>query len=118
MSYLTVSALIVYVSWRVINIYHSYQYNKKMTAGNIWGILFTLLMCFWLVLPSVLFLFAKLFDGIFALGIGVYANLQTGPDQFLVQRDKVVNNYWSYAITDSALCVACFFMSIMGNVYG
>jgi len=118
MSLLTAGALIIYASWRAINAYQSYKYNNKITYGNVWEILFSLLMCYWLVIPSVLFLFAKIIDGLFALGLGVYLNLLAGPDKFLEQRNKVVNGYWGYAIMDTAVCIACFGMSVIGSING
>jgi hypothetical protein len=101
-----------------MNAHQSYVINKKITAGNVWEIFFSLLMCYWLILPSILFLVAKLIDGLFALGMGLYLNMLAGPEKFLMQRDRVVNGYWSYAITDAAICIACFFMSIMGSING
>ena len=118
MSLLTICSLVVYASWRAMNAYQSYLYNKGFTWGNVWEILFSLLMCYWLVIPSVLFLIAKVIDGIFALGLGIYLNMMVGPEKFLKQRNKVVDGYWSYAITDAAICIACFFMSILGSVNG
>ena len=118
MSLLAMGSLVVYVSWRVLNAYQSYLYNEKITLGNMWEIAFTIVMAYWLVLPSSLFLIAKVFDGLFALGLGIYLNMQVGPDKFLVMRDKVVNGYWGYAITDASICVACFFMSMMGSING
>lgn len=118
MSLLTAGALIVYASWRSMNIYQSFLYHKKMTYGIIWEICFSLLMCYWLTIPSVLFLIAKVIDGLFALGLGIYLNLLAGPDKFLSIRNKVVDGYWGYAITDSAICVACFFISVMGSING
>ena len=118
MSLLTAGALIVYASWRAMNAYQSYQHNKGMTVGNVWEIAFSLLMCFWLVTPSVLFLIAKVIDGLFALGLGIYLNMLAGPDKFLEQRNRIVNGYWGYAITDAAICVACFFISVMGSING
>ena len=118
MSFLTASALVVYASWRAMNAYQSYLHNKKITPGNVWEIAFSLLMCYWLVIPSVLFLIAKVIDGLFALGLGIYLNMMVGPEKFLAQRNKVVDGYWGYAITDAAICVACFFMSILGSING
>ena len=118
MSLLTAGALVAYASWRAMNAYQSYQYNKRMTLGNVWEIAFSILMCYWLVLPSVLFLIAKVIDGLFALGMGIYFNMLAGPDKFLAQRDKIVNSYWGYAITDTAVCIACFFISILGSING
>ena len=118
MSFLTAGALIVYASWRAMNAYQSYQHNKGMTYGNVWEIAFSLLMCFWLVIPSVLFLIAKVIDGLFALGLGIYLNMLAGPDKFLEQRNRIVNGYWGCAITDAAICVACFFVSVMGSING
>ena len=118
MSFLTAIALIVYASWRSMNAYQSYQHNKGMTYGNVCEIAFSLLMCFWLVIPSVLFLIAKVIDGLFALVLGVYLNMLAGPDKFLEQRNRIVNGYWGYAITDAAICVACFFASVMGSING
>ena len=118
MSFLTACSLVVYASWRAMNAYQSYLYNKKLTVGNVWEIIFSLLMCYWLVIPSVLFLIAKVIDGLFALGLGIYLNMMAGPEKFLAQRNKVVDGYWGYAITDAAICVACFFMSIIGNING
>jgi hypothetical protein len=118
MSILTLGSVVVYASWRAMNAHQSYVINKKITAGNVWEIFFSLLMCYWLILPSILFLVAKLIDGLFALGMGLYLNMLAGPEKFLMQRDRVVNGYWSYAITDAAICIACFFMSIMGSING
>ena len=118
MSILTAGALIVYSSWRAMNAYQSYRINEKFTYGNIWEICFSLLMCYWLVTPSVLFLFAKIIDGLFALGLGIYLNMLAGPEKFLSKRDKVVDGYWGYAITDSVICVTCFCMSVMGSING
>ena len=118
MTLLAAGALIVYASWRTMNAYQSYQHNKGMTIGNIWEICFSLLMCYWLIKTSILFLIAKLIDGFFALGLGIYLNMLSGPENFLEQRNRVVNGYWNYAITDSAICIACFFISIMGSING
>ena len=118
MSLLTAGALIVYASWRAMNAYQSYRINEKFTYGNIWEICFSLLMCYWLIIPSVLFLIAKVIDGLFALGLGIYLNILTGPENFLSVRDRIVDGYWSYAITDAAICVACFFISFMGSING
>ena len=118
MSFLTASALVVYASWRSMNAYQSYQHNKGMTYGNAWEIAFSLLMCFWLAIPSVLFLIAKVIDGLFALGLGIYLNMLAGPENFLEQRNRIVNGYWGYAITDVAICIACFFASVMGSING
>ena len=116
MTLLTAGSLAIYASWRAMNAYQSYQYNKGLTLGNIWEIFFSILMCYWLIMPSVLFLVAKVIDGLFALGLGIYLNMMAGPEKFLAQRDKVVNGYWGYAITDAAICIACFFISVMGNI--
>ncbi len=118
MSLLTAGALIVYSSWRAMNAYQSYKIHEKITYGNLWEIIFSLLMCYWLVVPSVLFLIAKVIDGLFALGLGIYLNMLAGPEQFLSVRDKIVDGYWGYAITDAAICVACFFISVMGSING
>ena len=118
MTLLTAGSIIVYASWRAMNVYQTYLHNEKMTAGNVWDIAFSLVMCYWLVIPSVLFLIAKVIDGLFALGLGVYLNMLVGPEKFLNKRDKVVNGYWGYAITDAAICISCFFMSIMGSING
>lgn len=118
MSILTLGSLIIYAAWRTMNAYQSYHYNKGMTLGNVWEICFSLLMCYWLITPSVLFLIAKIVDGLFALGLGIYLNMLAGPDKFLEQRNRVVNGYWGYAITDAAICVACFFISVMGSING
>ena len=118
MSLLTASSLVVYASWRAMNAYQSYQHNKGITLGNAWEILFSILMCYWLVIPSVLFLIAKVIDGLFALCLGIYLNMLAGPEKFLVQRNRVVDGYWGYAITDSAVCIACFFISILGSING
>ena len=118
MSFLTAGSLIVYASWRAMNAYQSYQHNKGMTLGNIWEVCFSILMCYWLIIPSVLFLIAKVIDGLFALVLGIYLNMQAGPEKFLVMRDKVVGGYWGYAITDTAICIACFFISIIGSING
>ena len=118
MSLLTAGALIVYVSWRAMNAYQSYQHNKGMTAGNAWEIAFSLLMCYWLIIPSVLFLIAKVVDGLFALGLGIYLNMLAGPSSFLQKRDKIVDGYWGYAIMDTAVCIACFGMSFVGRLNG
>ena len=118
MSLLTAGALIVYSSWRAMNAYQSYRLHGGITLGNVWEICFSLLMCYWLIIPSVLFLIAKMIDGLFALGIGIYLNMLAGPAQFLAKRDKIVDGYWGYAITDAAICVACFFISVMGNING
>jgi hypothetical protein len=118
MSLLTAGSLIIYTSWRAANAYQSYKYNKGITFGNIWEILFSLLMCYWLIIPSSLFLFAKIVDGLFALGLGIYLNMLVGPDRFLAQRNKVVNGYWSYAIMDTIVCIVCFGMSVIGSING
>ena len=118
MSLLTASGLIVYAAWRAMNAYQSYKIHEKITYGNIWEILFSLLMCYWLVLPSVLFLIAKIIDGLFALILGIYLNMMAGPEKFLKKRDKIVDGYWGYAITDAAICIACFFISVMGSIDG
>ena len=118
MSLLTASALAVYASWRSMNAYQSYRRNKGMTRGNVWDIGFSVLMCYWLILPSVLFLIAKVVDGLIALGMGIYLNMQVGPEKFLSARDRIVDGYWGYAITDTALCIACFFVSILGSFDG
>ena len=118
MSFLTAGSLIVYSSWRAMNAYQSYKINEKLTYGNIWEIAFSILMCYWLLIPSVLFLIAKVIDGLFALGLGIYLNMLAGPEKFLSQRDKVVNGYWGYAITDSAICIACFLISVLGSING
>ena len=116
MSLLSAGALIVYSSWRAMNIYQSYRINEKITYGNLWEIIFSLLMCYWLVIPTVLFLIAKVIDGLFALCLGIYLNMLAGPEKFLLIRNKIVDGYWSYAITDAAICVACFFISFMGSI--
>jgi len=118
MSILTLGSLIIYAAWRTMNAYQSYQYNKGMTLGNVWEICFSLLMCYWLITPSVLFLIAKIVDGLFALGLGIYLNMLAGPDKFLEQRNRVVNGYWGYAITEAGISVACFFISVMGSING
>ena len=118
MSFLTIGALIVYASWRAMNVYQSYLHNKKVTVGNVWEACFSIVMCYWLVFPSVLFLIAKVIDGLFALGLGIYLNMLAGPEKFLEQRNRVVNGYWGYAITDAAICIACFFISVMGSING
>ena len=118
MSLLTAGSLIIYTSWRAANAYQSYKHNKGITFGNIWEILFSLLMCYWLIIPSSLFLFAKIVDGLFALGLGIYLNMLVGPDRFLAQRNKVVNGYWSYAIMDTIVCIVCFGMSVIGSING
>ena len=118
MSLLSACSLIVYASWRAMNAYQSYLHNKKMTLGNYWEIGFSILMCYWLVIPSALFLIAKVIDGLFALGLGIYLNMLAGPEKFLSKRDKIVEGYWGYAITDAAICIACFFMSMLGSIYG
>ena len=118
MSLLAVCSLVIYASWRAINAYQSYLHNKKITIGNAWEMAFSVLMCYWLIAPSVLFLIAKIIDGLFALGLGIYLNMLPGPGKFLAQRNKIVNGYWGYAITDAAICVACFFMSILGGING
>ena len=118
MTLLTIGSLTVYASWRAMNAYQSYLYHKGLNAINIFEILFSLLMCYWLSIPSILFLIAKVIDGLTALGIGIYLNMQAGPEKFLIKRDKIVNGFWSYAITDTAICIACFFVAIMGSING
>lgn len=108
----------IYASWQSINIYHSYVTNKKITRGNAFSIVWALLLSYLLIKPSVLFLFAKMFDGIFALGLGFYVNLISIPPELLNQRDKVINGYWGYTIVDLAICLLCFVISILGSVYG
>ena len=116
MSFLTAGALVTYASWRAMNAYQSYLYHKGFNAINIFEILFSVLMCYWLSITSILFLIAKVIDGLTALGIGIYLNMQAGPENFLTKRDKIVNGFWSYAITDTAICIACFFIVIMGSI--
>ena len=118
MTLLTAGSLIIYASWRAMNAHQSYRIHKKITYGNLWEIIFSILMCYWLVIPSVLFLIAKVIDGLFALCLGIYLNLLAGPENFLSVRDKIVDSYWGYAITDAAICVACFFISFMGSING
>ncbi len=118
MSTLATCALIVYASWRSMNAYQSYLHNKKMTIGNILEICFSFLMCYWLITPSALFLVAKIIDGLFALGLGLYLGMLDGPKKFLLHREKVVNGYWNYAITDAAICFICFFISVTGHING
>ncbi len=118
MSTYSAISLMIYASWQSINIYHSYVTNKKITRGNAFSIAWALLLSYLLIKPSVLFLFAKLFDGIFALGLGFYVNLISIPTELLNQRDKVINGYWGYTIVDLAICLLCFVISILGSIYG
>ena len=118
MSLLTLFSLIVYAAWRSMNIYQSFIHSKRFTPSKAWEILFSFLMCYWLVMPSVMFLFAQAISGFFALALGIYLSMMAGPEKFLAQRDKIVNNYWSYAITDAIICVTCFLLSIAGNLNG
>lgn len=107
-------AILVYSVWRALNIQQDYFKNNRMTLGNIWDILFSVLMCYWLSLPSILFLFAKIIDGIFALALGSYLFISPGPEEFKKDRGKVINGYWGYALTDLAICVLCFVLALIG----
>ena len=111
-------SLAVYSAWRALNIQQSYFFNKKMTIENIWSVLFSIVMCYWLVSPSVLFLIVKVIDGIFALLLGGYLYIAPGPDEFTKDRGRVINGYWGYAITDMTVCFICFVISILGVNHG
>ena len=118
MSFLTTLSLVIYSSWRAMNVYESYRYNEKMTLGNIWEIFYSLIMIIWLIKASYLFLVVKIFDGLFSLGVGLYISILDGPDSFLEKRNKVVNGYWGYTVTDILLCTSCYFMSFLGVING
>lgn len=113
-SFYTLGSTLLYVGWRLLNIHRKYQYEKKLSYGNVWDIFFTLLMCYWLLIPTVLFLIAKLIDGIFALCLGVYINILPVADSQINHRDKIINGYWKYTITDLGICVVCFLIAILG----
>jgi len=110
----TLSSLLIYTGWKLLNIHQRFQYEKSLSLSNCWDILFSMLMCYWLIVPSVLFLIAKLFNGIFALGLGLYISILPLADTHLKHKDKVIDNYWSYAITDLAVCIVCFFIAVLG----
>ena len=115
----TVVGLSVYTCWRAINIYQKYVYEEyKMTYGNVWDILFSLLMGYWLIVSSSLFLIAKVLEGIAALGLGVYINMLPVSDKQLDYRGKVVNGYWGYVMTDLSICVFCFILAALGAANG
>jgi hypothetical protein len=114
----TMTSLIIYSSWQSMNAYQKYQYDKKITYGIVLSVCFSLLMCYWLTKPTVLFLFAKLIDGLFSLALGIYIRTFPIPESQLNHRDKVINGYWTYTITDLAICIVCFFIAVLGVLYG
>tara|TARA_B100000700_G_C14769715_1_gene726155 strand:+ start:208 stop:564 length:357 start_codon:yes stop_codon:yes gene_type:complete len=118
MSLLTAGSLATYVAWRSMNAYQSYKINGKITYGNMWEIVFSILMSYWLIIPSVLFLIAKVIDGLFALALGGYLYIAPGPEEFIKDRGKVINGYWGYTITDMGICFACFILSLLGVLNG
>jgi hypothetical protein len=111
---ITSIAILIYSVWRALNIQQDYFKNNRMTLGTVWNILFSVFMCYWLLFPSILFLFAKIIEGIFALVLGSYLFVTPGPEDFKKDRGKVINNYWGYALTDMGICVLCFLLSLLG----
>lgn len=118
MTVLTMLGLAIYSTWKAINIYQGYLNHKKLTPGLLWESLFGLLMCYWLSLPSTLFLFAKIIDAVFAVLLGAYLNLLTGTESFASTRDKAVKGFWRYTITDLTICIISFGLSMLGMIYG
>ena len=90
------------------------QIIKIERVGNVLSIFFSLLMCYWLIIPSVLFLVAKIIDGILALALGGYLYISPGPDSFAEDKGKVINGYWGYTLTDTVICFCCFILSVLG----
>lgn len=110
-------ALLVYSVWTTLNIQQSYFKNNQMTLGNLWNIFFSLLMCYWLVTSSMLFLFAKVIDGLFALLLGVYLHAIPGAPESTENREKIIRNYWGYTLTDLVICFMCFVITLLEAGY-
>lgn len=111
---MTIAAVLIFSIWKSINIHHSYFQNKKMTRGNIWNVCFSVLMCYWLITASALFLIAKIIDGLFALIVGGYLWVAPIPEELTKDRSKIINSYWGYALADIGICFGCFIFSLLG----
>ena len=110
-------SLMIYVCWRSVNIYENYRRELKINFNVITQIISAFFMSYFLIKASIVFLIFVILHTIFALALGSFLYIIPGPEDFDKNRGKVIDGYWSYAITDTLICFACYILSIIGNAY-